>query len=156
VDFPIEVDGSAPVLAHHEIDIAAPLEAVWALHTDVDGWPAWQTDITAARLDGGAFAPGASFEWTGSGLRVTSVIYVVAPATRILWGGTADGTTGIHEWLFSETFDATRVVTIESFAGAPVEADAAGMQSLLAASLISWLGHLKETAEARWVAESGR
>mgnify|MGYP003473995516 CR=1 FL=1 len=36
MDFPIEVDLAAPVLAHHEIDIAAPLEAVWALHTDVD------------------------------------------------------------------------------------------------------------------------
>ena len=156
MDIPTDVDGSAPVLAHHEIDIGAPLEVVWALHTDVDVWPAWQTDITAARLDGGVFVPGASFEWTSFGTTVTSTIYAVAPATRILWGGTAEGITGIHEWVFSETFDATRVVTGESFAGAPVEADAAGMQSLLDASLVSWLGLLKETAEARWVVQSGR
>ena len=156
MDFPADVDGAAPVLAHHEIDIEAPLETVWALHTDVDGWPAWQTDITAARLDGGAFAPGASFDWTSFGFRVTSTIYLVVPVTRILWGGTADGISGVHEWLFSETFEATRVVTNESFAGAPVEADGAGMQSLLDGSLTSWLGHLKATAEARWVAESGR
>lgn len=153
---PTDVDGSAPVLAHHEIDINAPLEVVWALHTDVNAWPTWQGDITAARLDGPGFAPGSSFEWTSFGVRVASAIYAVVPATRILWGGTADGITGIHEWLFSETFDATRVVTNGSFAGAPVDADAAGMQSALDGSLISWLGHLKATAEARWVAESGR
>ena len=156
MDFPIEVDGSAPVLAHHEIDIEAPLEAVWALHTDVDGWPTWQTDITAARFEGDAFTSGASFDWTSFGFRVRSTIYAVTPATRILWGGTAAGITGIHEWLFSETFEATRVVTNESFAGAPVEADAAGLQAALDGSLTSWLGHLKATAEARWVAQSGR
>ena len=40
------------------------------------------------------------------------------------------------------------MITNESFAGEPVEADAAGMQSLLDASLVSWLGHLKAAAEA--------
>lgn len=38
--------------AHHEIDINAPLRTVWQLHTDVNSWPAWQTEITAAHLDG--------------------------------------------------------------------------------------------------------
>jgi hypothetical protein len=33
-------------------------------------------------------------------------------------------------------------------AGAPVEADAATLQSQLDASLIGWLGHLKRAAEA--------
>jgi hypothetical protein len=31
---PQDVDRSAPVVAHHEIDIEAPLERVWGLHTD--------------------------------------------------------------------------------------------------------------------------
>jgi hypothetical protein len=41
------------------------------------------------------------------------------------------------------------VTTDESFAGEPVEADAPGMQSVLDASLVSWLGHLKAAAESR-------
>jgi hypothetical protein len=45
------------------------------------------------------------------------------------------------------------VATTESFAGEPVRADVAGMQALLDASLVSWLGHLKEAAESR--ADSG-
>ena len=53
---PTAVDRSAPVIAHHEIDIQAPLETIWQLHTDVNAWPTWQADITAAR----AFTSGSS------------------------------------------------------------------------------------------------
>ena len=115
VDTPASVDRNAPVLAHHEIDISAPVSRVWGLHLDVSAWPAWQSDITAAQLDG-AFAPGGSFTWTSFGFTVTP-------------GG-------------------THVETTESFAGAPVEADVAGMQQVLDGSLTSWLNHLKNAAEA--------
>jgi hypothetical protein len=40
------------------------------------------------------------------------------------------------------------VETTESFAGAAVEADVAGMQQVLDGSLVSWLNHLKNAAEA--------
>ena len=43
---PIDVDRSAPVLAHHEVEIRAPLEKVWQLHIDVNSWPSWQEAIT--------------------------------------------------------------------------------------------------------------
>jgi hypothetical protein len=45
--------------------------------------------------------------------------------------------------------DCVLVATNESFAGAPVEADAATFQSILDTSLVSWLGHLKAAAESR-------
>jgi hypothetical protein len=38
--------------------------------------------------------------------------------------------------------------TTESFSGAPVEADVAGMQKVLDGSLVSSLNHLKNAAEA--------
>ena len=81
---PTGIDRDAPVIARHEIDIGAPLATVWRLQTDVNGWPAWQTDITAARLDG-RFEPGASFTWTSYGFTVTSTIYAVAERARTLW-----------------------------------------------------------------------
>lgn len=64
-------------------------------------------------------------------------------------GRSSGGITGVHEWLFSERPSGTHVVTNESFAGDPVEADAAGMQKLLDASLVAWLDHLKTAAETR-------
>ena len=145
---PTSIDLSAPVIARHAIDIAAPLDVVWALHTDVNAWPRWQTDITTARLDGG-FTVGASFTWTSFGFSVTSPIYHLADRAGVLWGGTADGITGIHEWLFSASPTGVRVATNESFAGAPIDADAAHMQELLDGSLESWLVHLKAAAESR-------
>ena len=37
---PAGVDRDAPVRAHHETDISAPLDTVWQLHADVNAWPA--------------------------------------------------------------------------------------------------------------------
>ena len=147
VDTPTSVDRNAPVLAHHEIDISAPVSRVWILHQDVNAWPTWQSDITAAQLNG-AFAPGGSFTWTSFGFTVTSTVYAVQDQSRVLWGGTGDGITGVHEWVFTATPAGTHVATTESFAGAPVEADVAGMQRVLDGSLVSWLNHLKNAAEA--------
>ena len=141
-----DIDRTAPVIAHHEIDIYATLETVWRLHTDVNNWPAWQTDITAARLDGGPFEPGNSFTWTSYGIfTVTSTIYAVA---RTLWGGAAQGIMGTHEWDFTQTPAGVHVATQESFSGQPVDADITGMQNTLDKSLTDWLGHLKATAES--------
>jgi len=147
VTVPTAVDGSAPVIALHEIDIEAPLDTVWKLHLDVNAWPTWQTDITAAHIDG-TLEPGASFDWTSYGFSVTSTVYDVNERTRVLWGGTSGGITGVHEWLFTETPAGVHVMTTESFAGEPVEADAPGMRTLLDASLVAWLGHLKTAAES--------
>ena len=144
---PTDVDRAAPVLAVHEIDIEAPLDTVWRLHSDVNAWPRWQTDITAAHLDG-VFEPGVSFDWTSYGFSVTSTVYDLAERSRVLWGGTSGGITGVHEWLFTETPSGVHVTTTESFAGEPVEADAPGMQTVLDASLVAWLGHLKTAAES--------
>ena len=144
---PTDIDRDAPVIVRHEIDINAPLETVWRLQTDVNGWPAWQTDITAARLDG-PFEPGNSFTWTSYGFTVTSTIYAVAERARTLWGGAAQGVMGTHEWVYTQTPTGVHVATHESFSGQPVQADVTEMQSALDKSLTDWLGHLKATAES--------
>ena len=125
---PTGIDGNAPVIARHQIDINAPLETVWRLQTGVNDRPAWQTDITAARLDG-PFEPGSSFTWTSYGFTVTSTIYAVADRARTLWGGAACGIMGTHEWIYTQTPKGVHVARYESFSGQPVQADITGMQS---------------------------
>jgi uncharacterized protein YndB with AHSA1/START domain len=144
---PSDIDRTAPVVAHHEIEIAAPRGVVWRLLTDVDAWPRWAPEITEARL-GRPLAVGASFDWTSYGFSVTSTVYALQDDRRVLWGGTSGGFTGIHEWRFDDADGGTRVTTSESFAGAPVEADPAGLQQMLDASLVAWLERLKAAAEA--------
>ena len=145
---PVSVMASAPVLAHHEIEIYAPAETVWDIHVHVNEWPSWQADIADAALEG-PFETGARFTWTSYGFTVTSTVYSLDECARILWGGTADGITGIHEWTFRIIPRGVHVTTTESFSGPPVEADAAALQELLDTSLVSWLAQLKAEAEAR-------
>ena len=144
---PTGVDREAPVLAHHEVVIGAPLGDMWNLHTDVNAWTSWQTDITEAHIDG-VMEPGNSFEWTSYNFPVRSTVYEMADRERVLWGGTAGGITGIHEWVFAATPEGIRVSTTESFAGDPVNADPEAMQNILDSSLVAWLGHMKARAEA--------
>ena len=86
--------------------------------------------LEIAHIDG-ALKPGVSFDRTSYGFGVTSTVYDLDERSRMLWGGTSRGITGVHEWLFTETPGGVRVTTTESFAGEPVEADAPGMQTVL-------------------------
>ncbi|WP_030669648.1 SRPBCC family protein [Streptomyces sp. NRRL B-1347] len=144
--YPTTIDENAPVVADHTLRIAAPLERVWRLHTDIGCWPDWQHAISEARLDS-PVAPGATFHWETAGLSIDSTVYAVDAPHRILWGGPAHGITGVHEWTFTEDGDDVVVRTRESWAGAPVEADRDGLAAALDDSLTTWLAALKKTAE---------
>jgi hypothetical protein len=144
---PTDIDRGAPVVAHHEIDIAAALEVVWQLHTHVNEWPSWNLEITAAKLEE-KFKPGNHFTWTSWDLTVTSTIHAVEDHFRTLWSGPAEGIMGIHEWCFEEAPSGVHVATNESFSGDPVEADPDGLRSALDSSLVAWLGRLKTQAES--------
>ncbi|TQK45132.1 polyketide cyclase/dehydrase/lipid transport protein [Streptomyces sp. SLBN-118] len=132
----------------HEITIAAPVESVWRLHTDIAAWPSWNSGIDLAALEG-ELKVGASFRWLTHGLDITSTVTELEPCLSIAWGGPAAGIDGTHRWTFQPCGGGTetRVVTEESWAGAPVDADPAGMLAALEQSLVAWLEELKRTAE---------
>ena len=142
-----DIDRNAPVVAHHQVDITAPLDVVWHLHTDVNGWPSWNLEITAAKIEG-EFERGNSFTWTSWGLTVTSTIHLVEDHARTLWSGPVQGITGIHEWRFEQTRSGVHVATDESWSGDPVEADPDSLRAALDESLVAWLGRLKTEAES--------
>ena len=142
-----DIDRDAPVITHHQVDIAALLDVVWHLHTDVNGWPSWNPEITAAKIEG-EFEQGNSFTRTSYGLTVTSTIHVVKDHARTLWSGPVQGIMGIHEWRFEPTRSGVHVATEESWSGDPVEADPNSLRAALDESLVSWLGRLKTQAES--------
>ena len=90
---PTDIDRDAPVIANHEIDITAPLDTVWSLHTRVNAWPSWNQEMTGASLED-PFEAGNSFTWTSYGFTVTSTIYEIDDHSRTLWGGEAQCITG--------------------------------------------------------------
>ncbi|MGP3691453.1 SRPBCC family protein [Streptomyces sp. IBSNAI002] len=140
------IDTTAPVVVRLTTQINAPLATVWALHTDVDNWPSWNTDIDEARLSGPA-AVGAHFNWLTHGMTITSTIRELVPGRRIVWGGPAGGITGIHVWTFEQNGDQVTVHTEESWSGDPVDAAVDELTTALRSSLESWLGCLKARAE---------
>lgn len=140
------IDEGATVVVRRTIRIEAPIDRVWQLHIDVNGWTGWQTDIDTAHADG-PLRPGATFHWTTAGLSIASTVYAVDAPHRVLWGGPAHGITGVHEWTFVADGDATVVRTAESWDGEPVRADPDNLRTALDDSLASWLEHLRKTAE---------
>ncbi|MGW7438458.1 SRPBCC family protein [Streptomyces sp. NPDC054849] len=140
------IDENAPVVARLSIVIDAPLEAVWHLHTGIGAWANWNKDVDQAVLNG-PLVPGASFTWKTHGLDITSTVRELIPGERIVWGGPANGITGIHVWTFAQTGDQTTVHTEESWSGAPVDAAPEELGLALHGSLQSWLAALKSQAE---------
>ena len=141
------IDREAPIITHHQVDISAPLDVVWHLHVDVNEWPSWNQEITAAKIEG-QFEQGNSFTWTSWDVTVTSTIHVVEDHSRTLWSGPLQGIMGIHEWRFEQTRSGVHVATDESWSGDPVEADPDSLRAALDKSLVAWLGRLKTQAES--------
>ena len=107
----------ASVKASVEITIHAPAEKVWRVLTDVNHWPKWQPDISAAEIHGPLEA-GATFSWTTGGTRIESRIALVKPYEQFAWTGKAYTAHAIHVWKLQQRPDGqTSVQTDESMDG---------------------------------------
>lgn len=140
------IDSTAPVVVSLTTLVVAPAATVWSLHTCIDNWPAWNTGIDRARLNG-PLAVGTNFTWRTHHLDITSTIVELVPGRRIVWDGTVQGITGIHVWTFEQTDAGTVDHTEESWSGAPVDAAVDELTTSLTASLQSWFNCLKARAE---------
>ncbi|BFV58340.1 hypothetical protein KCMC57_up34440 [Kitasatospora sp. CMC57] len=141
------IDSDAPAVVRLAITINAPLAEVWALHTDIAGWPSWNPDVESAQLDG-PLVPGATFHWLTHGLDIDLTVHQLVPGRRIVWGGPAHGIDGVHAWAFREEGGVVTVRTDESWSGAPVLAQPDELRAALESSLQHWLLRLKIRAEA--------
>ncbi|GAA3934965.1 SRPBCC family protein [Actinoplanes auranticolor] len=143
------IDENAPVIARHSIVVHASPETVWQVHTDLQSWPEWQSGVGSMELlTPGPLRPGSAFRWHVEGLDITSTVRQVVPRRRLVWGGPANGITGVHVWEFTEDPGGGVLVhTEESWSGEPVEADIAYAQEALDSSLTTWLGNLQQRAE---------
>jgi uncharacterized protein YndB with AHSA1/START domain len=111
------IDSSAPVAAHREILIAAPVETVWELLADPSGWHGIDPAIHDVHLDG-EIAPGTSFTWRNGMARMTSRFAIVDPGREISWTGESAGIKAVHRHLFAGTDGSnTFLVSEESMDG---------------------------------------
>jgi uncharacterized membrane protein len=91
----MEVNAAAPAIARGEIEVAAPVETVWRVLTEVAKWPTWNSDVKSAVVDG-SLSAGTTFRWKAGPGTITSTVGSTDPPRRIDWTGTTVGIKAIH------------------------------------------------------------
>ncbi len=137
---------NAPVKTFQSIIIHAPVENVYALFTDINKWPSWQQEITAAKLNG-ALQPGSTIDWKTGGLSIHSTLQTVLTDSIVGWSGKAFGAFAIHVWHFEPHNDYTTVTVNESMEGWLVSLMTGYFQRHLEPATKYWLEALKIEAE---------
>lgn len=139
----MQIDHNAPLATRKEIFIPVSPEAFWQLHTDINHWADWRSDISSATLEGG-LQPGSVFVWKTPGVTITSTLQEVETNRRISWTGTGFGTTAAHVWILEPRGNGTLVITEESMSGWLTRVMKLLMPGFLDKSLDAWLGDLKK------------
>ncbi|MGD2082170.1 MAG: SRPBCC family protein [Chromatiales bacterium] len=149
----MDINRDAPVVASAEALIEAPVDLVWSLLIDIDGWPRWNPAVERAALDGPPQA-GTAFRWKAGGASIASRLEAVRRPAHLVWTGRTRGIRAVHAWHLRAEEGGTRVRTEESFDGVWLRLLAGPMRRMLASSLEQGLGALKGAAERR--AAAGR
>lgn len=111
----MDMDRSAPATAEGELQIAAPPETVWAVISDLPGWPSWNSEIKSITLEG-PVAPGTVFRWK-SKTSLVSKLEVVDPPREIAWTGVTMRIRAVHVFRFEPRDGGTLAHSEESWRG---------------------------------------
>lgn len=142
----VAVSEDAPVFSSVEVEIAAPVETVWALLTAIDGWPSWNPDVKSVSIDGPT-VEGTSFRWKAGPSTIRSSIVRVDPPRLIAWTGSTLGIKAIHLWRLEPRNGATLVRTEESYDGLVARLLRRSLQKTLDKALADGARYLKVEAE---------
>jgi len=140
------VNQDAPVKTLQSIRIHASSQKVYAVFTNVQKWPEWQKEITAATLNG-PLQPGSFIEWSTAGMSIKSTLQTVKTNQQIGWCGKAFGAFAIHTWQFKQQDGYTTVLVNESMEGWMVKLMKGYFQKNLNIATKNWLQALKNEAE---------
>lgn len=137
---------SAPVKARHSIAINADIEKIWQLLTEIENWPAWNSSISRAILDG-PVAPSTTFRWKSGPSKMTCKIHTCSKDKVFGWTGSFLGIGAVHNWHLSQQRGSVVVTTEESMEGILANLLPGMLQKQLDSGLKQWLSELKTTAE---------
>ncbi len=115
-----EINEKAPVTGEAWLRMDAPAEKVWSVLTDVENWPAWQSAVSQATLNG-PVQKGTTFDWKANGMNIHSEFTVVKPTEFLTWKGRMLWIDAVHAWRFLPLDDGSTVVVVkESLEGAGI------------------------------------
>jgi hypothetical protein len=126
--------------------ISAPLVDVWRLHTDVEAWQIWNSNVLDATVDGPVAARSTVTMTTVEG-RWRIRVYAVTENELVFWGDVVDdGTRWLQTWAFQETARGVCVAVTTSVLG-PAAAARAAVAGHLHTVVHTQLDHLQLCAE---------
>jgi uncharacterized protein YndB with AHSA1/START domain len=146
VQQPDPVTPQGPVAGVAEIDVAAPVDTVWRVLTDLERWPSWNPDVTSMSVDG-PLAAGTVFRWKAGPGTIVSTIQRVDPLRVVAWSGKTLGVKATHVWYFEQAGETTHVRTEEALNGIVARLLRRSLQKTLDSALESGLLNLKAEAE---------
>ena len=144
----MEINESAPVVAHEQVDVAAGVQTVWDVLSDIEHWPAWNKSVRSVSLHG-PVRRGTSFDWKAGPGTIKSRIAEVDAPRRIVWTGVTFGTRAVDAFRFEATDGGTLVREDESWEGLLARLFRSRMERTLRSSLRDGLRSLKAEAERR-------
>lgn len=107
---------SAAAVAAARSSVAAPIDKVWAVLTDLEHWAQWNSAVRRIDVEG-PVGLHTRFKWTAGGLPIRSEIEVFDAPHQVGWTGVAPLIRARHVWTLSADGDTTEVTTEESFDG---------------------------------------
>ncbi len=143
----IPINQQAPVQSVCQIEIAAPVNRVWTILSDIRNWPKWQKAVTETTVSG-EVTEGTIFHWKAGGLSFTSKIHTVIPDSMLGWTGKTIGASAIHNWTLEEKGSQTLVSVEESLQGVFPVLFSGYFQKNLDAGMLTSLQELKAASEA--------
>ncbi|HET8576786.1 MAG TPA: SRPBCC domain-containing protein [Methylomirabilota bacterium] len=109
--------GTAAVHVRNELEMDAPVDAVWAWLIRAQLWPAWygnSSDVTFLQGSPPDLNPGTRFRWRTFGVTLESTVLEFVPTERIAWDARAFGVDAYHAWVISTTPRGCHVLTEET------------------------------------------
>ncbi len=96
-----QLQADAPIQGQFSATVNAPVDVVWSVFADVEGWEKWNDDAAAAEIHG-PFTAGTEFAY-GAPSRHHLVLAWVEPLHGASFYGTLAGYKGITLWSFEST-----------------------------------------------------
>ena len=144
----MDINQSAPVIAHEQLRIAADVQTVWDVLSDLEHWPSWNKAVSSVSVHG-PVASGTSFDWKAGPGTIKSRIAEVDAPNRIVWTGVTFGIRAVDAFSFEPADGGTLVREDESWEGLLARLFRSRMERTLSSSLRDGLRSLKAEAERR-------
>lgn len=139
-----KINENASIRDQHSTIINAPIEKVWAILSDLENWPNWNSDVKKIELSG-KVEEGAKFQWTIGRLKANSQIQHLHAPNTLTWTGKTNWVKRIYVWSL-EPDDKKTIVTVSTSLQGFLTVLVENHQRVYN-ELLNWLETLKNKAE---------